>query len=221
MRGFNPYLIMWRGLDVTVALGGLIVLAPLLLLIAAAVALTDGRPILFRQVRVGRSGSPFKLAKFRSMRTNLAGAQITSGRDRRVTGLGRILRRYKLDELPQLWNVLAGHMSLIGPRPEVPSFVDRSSPVWREVLSVRPGITDLASLVYRDEEGLLTAAGDPESHYREVILPDKLALNLQYMRMRSPGSDLRIIALTLAASIFPRSFDSQRVRNLFLKAQST
>jgi len=212
---------LWRGVDVTVALAGLIVLAPLLLLIAAGVVLTDGRPVLFRQVRVGRDGSLFKLAKFRSMRAGLPGTRITAGGDRRVTSLGRVLRKYKLDELPQLWNVLAGHMSLIGPRPEVPSFVDPASPMWREVLSVRPGITDLASLVYRDEERLLMETGDPERHYREVILPDKLALNVQYLRMRSPGRDLRIIAMTLAASVFPRSFDSKRMRSLFLGTQST
>ncbi|MCC6862440.1 MAG: sugar transferase [Bryobacterales bacterium] len=217
--GYYP--VLCRVVDVAVALAGFTVLAPLLLLIAAAVLLTGGPPVLFRQVRVGRSGVPFRLLKFRSMRQGQAGAQITAGGDRRVTGLGRILRKYKLDELPQLWNVLAGEMSLIGPRPEVPAFVDASSPVWREVLSVRPGITDLASLVYRHEERLLSEARDPETYYRTAILPDKLALNVQYLRMRSPRRDARIVAMTLAASLFPRSIDPKRIRNLFLGTQNT
>jgi lipopolysaccharide/colanic/teichoic acid biosynthesis glycosyltransferase len=210
-----------RCLDVAAALAGLVILAPLLVAIGIAVVLADGFPVLFRQLRVGMNGSPFHLLKFRSMRTGVAGTRITAGRDNRVTALGRLLRRYKLDELPQLWNVLAGDMSLIGPRPEVPAFVDLDLPVWREVLRVRPGITDLASLVYRDEERLLQGRADPEAYYRQVILPDKLGLNVAYLRARSWSRDLRILLLTLTSSLFPRAFDAGRIRQLFLETETT
>src|SRR6266542_2172591 len=159
------------------AAAGLVIGSPVLLCVSAAIALEDGLPILFRQTRVGRHGKQFKLLKFRSMRTGVAGARITSGADNRITRTGRILRKYKLDELPQLWNVLKGDMGLIGPRPEVPPFVDLSDAAWMAVLAVRPGITDLATLLYRDEERLLAQAGNTEEFYRNTILPAKLALN--------------------------------------------
>ena len=211
---------MNRGFDIVAAGAGVILLGPLLLAIGLAVALADGFPVVFRQTRVGRNGARFSLLKFRSMRTGVAGARITADEDCRVTALGRVLRRYKLDELPQLWNVLRGDMSVIGPRPEVPAFVDLESPVWREVLSVRPGITDLASLMYRDEERLLAGSADTEARYREVILPDKLALNIVYLRTRSFVRDLRIILLTAASSLFPRTFDARRVRHCLFEIQT-
>src|SRR5207249_11392098 len=119
------------------------------------------------------------------MRSGLRGVRITASTDERITRVGGVLRRYKLDELPQLWNVARGDMSLVGPRPEVPDFVDMSVPIWRRVLSVKPGITDVTTLAYRHEEELLAGVADPEKHYREVILPAKLDLNAQYIRKRS------------------------------------
>ncbi len=178
---------------------GLVVLAPVLALIAAAIVLEAGFPVLFRQTRVGRGGRPFRLVKFRSMRMDVAGTRITAGRDPRVTRVGAWLRRRKIDELPQLWNVLRGDLSLVGPRPEIPPFVDTQDPVWRAVLEVRPGITDPASLQFRHEEELLSGAADAERYYREAILPPKLALNLEYIRTRTFWGDLKLIARTLRA----------------------
>lgn len=187
-------------------------LSPLLLLLGAAVAVTSGFPILFRQKRIGQGGEPFELLKFRSMRTGMAGTSITAGSDPRVTPVGAFLRRYKLDELPQLWNVFNGTMSLIGPRPEVPGFVDTGDPLWREVLALRPGITDLATLVYRDEETVLKAAADPERYYRETVLPDKLRMNVDYARRRSWSRDLELLLLTARYSLSPAGFDPAAIR---------
>ncbi|MBZ5604471.1 MAG: sugar transferase [Acidobacteriia bacterium] len=205
---------MKRCLDIFGAGLGLIVLLPVFALISVCIWLEDRGSPLFHQKRVGRHGRFFELMKFRSMRTGTRGATITAGGDPRCTRVGRVLRRYKLDELPQLWNVLRGDMSLVGPRPEIPLFVDASAPVWQDVLSVRPGITDLASLIYRNEEELLRLAADVEREYRERILPDKLQLNLQYLKRQSMTGDLYIILLTLRYSLFPAAFDSGRVRQL-------
>ena len=180
---------------------GLVVLAPALVLIAMAIVLEDGFPVLFRQTRVGRGGRPFRLVKFRSMRVGVAGTRITAGRDPRVTRVGKWLRRRKVDELPQLWNVLMGDLSLVGPRPEIPPFVDTEDPVWRAVLEVRPGITDLASLQFRREEEMLAGAADAERYYREAILPPKLSLNLEYIRTRTFWGDLKLIVQTLRACV--------------------
>jgi lipopolysaccharide/colanic/teichoic acid biosynthesis glycosyltransferase len=198
-----------------IAAAGLIVFSPILAAAAAAVAVEDGQPVLFRQTRVGKSGRPFELLKFRSMHTGTPGASITSARDSRITRVGRVLRRYKIDELPQLWNVVRGDMSLIGPRPEVPEFVDMTDPVWREILTVRPGISDLASLVYRDEEKLLSTAVDTGRFYRETVLPAKLALSLHYLRIRSLWTDARLLVLTLRYSFFPSGFDPDLVQKQF------
>lgn len=178
---------------------GLVLLAPALALIAVAIVLEDGFPVLFRQTRIGRGGRPFRLVKFRSMRVGVAGTRITARRDPRVTRVGAWLRRRKVDELPQLWNVLTGDLSLVGPRPEIPPFVDTEDPMWRAVLEVRPGITDLASLEFRREEEMLAVAADAEQYYRETILPPKLALSLQYIRTRTFWGDLKLIARTLRA----------------------
>jgi len=193
--------------DAIVSAGGLIVLSPILLLVAIAVVLEDGLPVFFQHERVGRGGRLFCLWKFRSMRTNLCGSSITSSDDPRVTRSGRVLRRYKIDELPQLWNVIRGEMSLVGPRPEIPRFVNFNDPVWRAVLGRKPGITDLASLAYRNEEKLLGRSSHPEDYYQEVILPAKLALNLQYAQTRSFWSDIKLILLTLRYSFFPSGFE--------------
>lgn len=185
--------------DRVAAAVGLLLLSPALALLAVAIALEDGFPVLFRQTRVGRGGRPFRLVKFRSMLAGVAGTRITAGRDPRVTRVGAWLRRYKIDELPQLWNVLKGDLSLVGPRPEIPPFVDEKDPAWRAVLAVRPGITDPATLQFRHEEEVLAGAGDPEQYYRETILPAKLALNLEYIRARTFWGDLKLIARTVRA----------------------
>jgi lipopolysaccharide/colanic/teichoic acid biosynthesis glycosyltransferase len=158
-----------RLLDVTGALIALIVLAPLFALAALLILLTDGRPILFRHGRVGRDGEPFLILKFRTMRSGSDGLAITTSNDGRVTKAGAWLRRLKIDELPQLVNVLRGEMSLIGPRPEAPEYVEFGDGRWRKVLAVRPGITDLATLAFRNEEEILGPASDPDAYYRSVI----------------------------------------------------
>jgi len=172
--------------------------------------------VLFVHKRVGQHGREFELLKFRTMRIDTAGPSITAGGDPRVTSVGRILRKFKLDELPQLWNVVRGEMAFIGPRPEVPEFVDLADPVWQEVLSVKPGITDLASLVFRNEEEILSSAGDPVRYYREVVLPEKLRLNLLYQRERNWWTDLKLIALSLRYSLIPAGFEAERARRLVL-----
>jgi len=201
-----------RVCDISVTIVLLAVLAPLILLLAAAVLASDGFPIIFRQKRIGRNGQPFYIYKFRSMRRDGSrGLHITVANDRRITGVGAWLRRFKLDELPQLFNVLKGEMSLIGPRPEVPEYVQFDDALWRAVLQARPGITDLASLAYRDEEQYLLPAADPDAYYRTVLLPEKLRLNVAYQESRSLPRDVRLLWLTARYSLFPRGFDRGRV----------
>jgi lipopolysaccharide/colanic/teichoic acid biosynthesis glycosyltransferase len=194
-----------RLLDIFCAAAGLILLAPLLAGIALAVKCSSRGPVLFRQERVGCGGETFKMWKFRSM---IAGADtmgplITAAGDSRVNRIGRYLRRWKLDELPQLWNVLCGDMSLVGPRPEVPLYVRDYTPAQRQVFTVRPGITDPASLRYRNEENILAAAADRESFYKQVILPCKIVLNLEYVQTFSWHLDLAVILRTLTAIFRP------------------
>ncbi len=195
---------MKRAFDIAFALLLLLLLLPLLLLIACCVAFTSAGGAFFRQVRVGRNGGEFRLLKFRTMRTGSeAKGQLTiGGRDPRVTGVGFWLRKTKLDELPQLWNVLVGDMSVVGPRPEVPRYVALYSSEQRAVLSVRPGITGMASINYIDENELLAKAADPERAYIEVVMPAKLALDLRYVREQSLGLDVRIIAATVRRVFF-------------------
>ncbi|MBL9119708.1 MAG: sugar transferase [Phycisphaerae bacterium] len=167
-------------------------------LIAMAIVLTDGLPVLFRQTRVGRHGREFTLLKFRSMRGAPKGASggFEPGQTSRVTGVGRLLRRTKLDELPQLFNVLRGDMSVVGPRPEVPRWTSVHGEMWKVVLSVRPGLTDPASLAFSDEESILAAAEDPEAAYRDEVLPRKLRLAMEYARTRTVAGDVGIIVAT-------------------------
>ena len=188
-----------RAFDILFALALLLLLFPLLLLFALAVAFTSPGGAFFRQTRVGKEGLPFRLLKFRTMRPGSeAQGQLTiGGRDPRITGVGYLLRKTKLDELPQLWNVLIGDMSVVGPRPEVPKYVDMYSMEDRAILSVRPGITGLASINYIDENEMLARAEDPERAYIEEVMPAKLALDLKYVKERSFGLDLRIILSTV------------------------
>lgn len=176
---------------------GLLLLAPLFLAVSVWVKLDSPGPVLFRQTRVGRFGVPFTIHKFRTMRVE-PGSAITVGEDPRITRSGRFLRASKLDELPQLWDVLRGAMSLVGPRPELPRYVELYPADLRErVLSVRPGITDPASLAFSHEAELLAAAADPEREYREVVLPAKLSLSAEYASRASVATDLRLILATL------------------------
>jgi lipopolysaccharide/colanic/teichoic acid biosynthesis glycosyltransferase len=180
-----------------IALGALVALAPVLLLIAAAIRLDSPGPVLYRAERCGRGGAPFAALKFRTMtwRPDASGPAISGPADARVTRLGRSLRRARLDELPQLWNVIRSEMRLIGPRPEDPRFVDLADPLQREALSVRPGITGLAQLAFADEARVLGRT-DPEQAYRTVVQPRKLRVDAAYVRRRSVRLDLWILAST-------------------------
>lgn len=201
---------MKRLFDVLAAVLGLILLGPLFLVVAAAIAVEDGAPVFFRQQRVGRAGRPFQLWKFRTMRVDAEriGGQLTVGHDPRITRVGRWLRRTKIDELPQLINVLRGEMSLVGPRPEVPRYVAMYSPEQRAVLDELPGITDPASLRYYDESAVLATATDPERHYISHVMPEKIRLNLEYAAQATPLTDLLIVLSTLRR-IVVRSRDEQ------------
>ena len=177
-------------------------LGPVLVLLALVVKWTSPGPVFFGQERVGRGGRNFRILKFRTMVADAErrGLHITAGGDPRITSVGRFLRHYKMDELPQLWNVLVGDMSLVGPRPEVAKYVALYSPEQRRVLEVRPGITDPASLAYRHEEALLARAADPERFYIETVMPAKLRINLDYINHRTFVRDLAVLLRTLHTS---------------------
>lgn len=193
---------MSRGFDVLVGFGCLIPVIPILLVLAACIRVLDGRPVLFRQKRVGYAGTTFWLIKFRTMRPPAkSDPGFQAGSTMRVTGLGRLLRAAKLDELPQLINVIRGDMSIVGPRPEVPDWVERCPALFDPVLAVRPGITDPASLVFRHEQSLLEGCDDPEAYYRDQVLPAKLALSADYLRSRTLWSDLIVIGSTACAVV--------------------
>jgi len=193
----------------------LIVLLPVFAAVALLIFCADGRPIFFTQMRVGRKGRLFYIWKFRTMVATGQGPAITVAGDLRVTRVGRLLRRYKIDELPQLANVLKGEMSLVGPRPEVPECVDYDAPVWRAILSVRPGITDPAALVYHNEEYLLAYSDRLMQSYRECVLPNKLLLSLKYLNSRSFRTDISLIFLTIQCSFLGRPLNPTSLTSLF------
>lgn len=188
-----------RLFDVLSAFAGLLLLMPLFILVAAAIKLDDGGPVFFRHERIGKGNKPFGMYKFRSMRVDAAqhGGPLTVGGDPRITRSGRWLRKSKLDELPQLWNVLRGEMSLVGPRPEVAKYVSLYTAEQRKVLDLVPGITDPASIKFRDEEQLLAQANEPERIYIETIMPEKIRLNLEYAAQATFWRDIGVILLTL------------------------
>jgi lipopolysaccharide/colanic/teichoic acid biosynthesis glycosyltransferase len=188
-----------RVVDVAASAAGIVLLSPLLAAVAATVGASSPGPVFFSQERVGQGGRKFKLFKFRTMTHRSAGAQITVAGDARVTSIGRLLRRTKIDELPQLWNVLVGDMSLVGPRPEVERYVKIFAKDYAEILRVKPGITDFAAIEYRDEERILAAAQDPEAEYCRVVLPAKIALYRRYIAQQSLGRDFAILVKTIAA----------------------
>ena len=193
-------MVLKRLFDLACSVIGLVVLAPILVLVSLFVWLGDRGPVFFRQERVGRGGRLFRIHKFRTMRVASSGSQVTSADDDRITPLGKVLRKTKIDELPQLIDVALGDMSLVGPRPEVPRYVELWGEEARtEILSIRPGITDPAAIAYRNEQDELAAAEDPETHYTQVILPRKVAMYRDYVRNRSFVGDLKVILGTVAA----------------------
>jgi lipopolysaccharide/colanic/teichoic acid biosynthesis glycosyltransferase len=194
---------MKRLFDLLAGALGLVVLAPLLVVIAVWIKLDSPGPVFFLQERVGRFGRPFRIVKFRSMAAKpvAGGALLTVGRDPRITRAGHVLRRFKLDELPQLFNVVKGDMSLVGPRPEVARYIECYPPESRRVvLGVRPGITDPASIAFVNESEVLANAPDPERMYVESILPEKIRLYEQYVATRSFFGDVRLIVRTIRAA---------------------
>ncbi|WP_394673706.1 sugar transferase [Limnobacter sp.] len=191
-----------RTFDFVLALFGVLLLSPMLLLVALLIKRDSPGPVFFRQERIGRHGKPFRIHKFRTMTVAQPGAamQITVGNDSRITEIGTFLRHYKIDELPQLIDVLQGSMSLVGPRPEVPKYVALyPEPTKSIVLSVRPGITDLASIEYRSESELLGKSSNPEQTYVEEVMPAKLAYCVQYVQQQSVWLDIQIIVRTFLA----------------------
>ena len=195
-----------RIMDVLGSSLGLVVLSPLFLACAVAVKLDSAGPVLFRQERVGLRGRSFRIRKFRTMRVHDgSGLQVTAAGDARITRVGRFLRRSKLDELPQLIDVLAGNMSLVGPRPEVPHYMALYAPEVREqILSVRPGITDNAAMAFRDEERMLAASDDVERTYVQEVMPIKQRYYLDYVKHQSVAGDLMIIARTVWTIVGPQ-----------------
>lgn len=189
-----------RTFDIIVAGLALMVLWPAMLLIAMAIRLTSPGPVLYRQTRMGQGLKPFAILKFRTMVVDAdkLGLPLTAGADPRITPIGRFLRKSKLDELPQLINVVKGDMSIVGPRPEVPKYVELFPQEFAEILQLRPGLTDLASIKYRDEAALLAAAADPEHEYQTRVLPDKLELARQYVEHSSLRLDVWLILRTIA-----------------------
>ena len=194
---------MIRLSDIIFSLLGLLFICPVFLFVAIWIVIDNPGPVFYRQQRVGKDGKDFGLLKFRSMRVGADKMSlITIGeRDPRVTRAGYYIRKYKLDELPQLWNVLRGDMSLVGPRPEVRRYVDLYTTEQRRVLSVRPGITDYASIEYIDENRILAQSADPDKTYVEEIMPAKIALNMRYIEHRTYGEYIKIILLTLSKII--------------------
>lgn len=190
---------MTRLLDIIFALFGVIILSPFFILLSLWVKLDSKGPVLYKQKRIGCGGEEFSLLKFRSMHVDAdkKGLLTVGGRDPRITRSGFILRKFKLDELPQLFNVLAGDMSLVGPRPEVKKYVDLYTDEQRKILSVRPGITDMASIEFSNENEILEQQADPEQYYIDHIMPEKIRLNQQYIQAPTVGNYFRIILLTV------------------------
>ena len=201
---------MKRTFDVVLSIFGLVIASPLLFIIAVMILLLNGVPILFIQKRIGLFGNTFLLYKFRTMTTAKYSREgsFDAGNTNRVTHLGVFLRKTKLDELPQLWNILKGEMSFVGPRPEVRKWVDVYPDRWVKILIVRPGITDPASIYYRNEEELLAQADDPVACYRDQILPHKLDLYEEYVKSRTFWGDIFLIFKTIMLVIFPKKYSS-------------
>ncbi len=201
-----------RAFDFVASFSGLVLLSPVMLAVAAAVRLSSPGPVLYVQNRVGRQGRLFRCAKFRTMRVGAdAGGSVTTATDSRITPVGRFLRRWKLDELPQLWNVLTGRMSFVGPRPDVPGYADRLHGEDRRILDLRPGITGPATLLFREEERLLALAKDPKAFNDEVIFPEKVRINREYLETASFWRDIGYILATVAPGLVKRTGAERRL----------
>ena len=198
-----------RSFDIVASLTGLLFLSPFLLLVSLIIRLQGQGPVIFRQVRTGRYGSPFVIYKFRTMKMNCGGHTVTIKGDGRITAVGRVLRKYKIDELPELWNVLKGDMSFVGPRPDMPELAGTLTGDDRLILELRPGITGPATLKYANEEDLLASKADPKKFNDEVLWPDKVRINLDYYRNMSFMADLKIIARTIFRKYHSYSFEQQ------------
>lgn len=196
---------MKRVFDLIVSSFGLLLLQPLFVVTAILIKVDSPGPIFFRQERIGRNFRRFMICKFRTMVANAEkeGLRITSGGDCRVTKVGRILRKFKIDELPQLFNVLKGDMSLVGPRPEVEEYVTLYEADYREILKRRPGITDVSSIIFREEEAVLKNQVDPEGYYKKTLLPEKIRLAKEYIRKSSFLYDLKLVLNTLHRIFYP------------------
>jgi lipopolysaccharide/colanic/teichoic acid biosynthesis glycosyltransferase len=206
-RALFRLILVKRVFDFIVSALGIVVFSPLLILSALLVKVDSPGPIFFKQQRIGKEFRPFWIYKFRTMRASLEqGPNITIGNDPRITGIGRLLRQTKIDELPQLINILRGEMSFVGPRPEVPQYVQLYRKEYQQILTVRPGLTDLASLKYRDEAALLAGAENPEEEYVTRILPDKIMLATDYIQRASFFFDLRLILETILRLVLGRVF---------------
>lgn len=207
-------MLLKRAVDLLLSAAILILLSPVLAAVTLAILLESGRPVLFSQVRVGRRLRTFRILKFRTMHIQNNGPSITVAGDRRVTRIGRILRKTKLDELPQFWNVIRGDMSIVGPRPEVPEYVHMFRERYERILALRPGITDYASIYFRNEEELLSRCSDPFLEYRDHVLPAKLDLAERYLRERGMMLDLKIIFQSALVAFAPASISgSGSVKN--------
>jgi len=199
-----------RWIECLVAALGLLIAAPIIAVCGVAVVLTSRGPMLFRQRRVGRNGTPFTLWKLRTMRPNHSGPQVTSHGDDQIIAVGRFLRKTKLDEVPELWNILRGDMSFVGPRPEVPRYVDLNNVKWQQILAVRPGLTDPVTIQLRNEEEVLARiAGDREQFYLQQLQPVKLDGYLHYLSQRTWVTDLGVIWATVVAVLFPRKHSAE------------
>lgn len=209
--------IIKRLFDIVFSFIGLLLLLPLFLLVAILIKIDSRGPIFFKQQRIGRNFAPFAINKFRTMKIDADGngLQITVGGDKRITRIGKILRKSKIDELPQLLNVLIGDMSIVGSRPEMPQYVEFYKTDYKDILSKRPGITDIASVTFRDEESVLKDKDDPEWYYKFVLLPRKIELAQKYTKQATFFSDLKIILMT-----FYRLFRSNTQDSFLLDPQN-
>ncbi len=193
---------MKKAFDILFSIVGLICLSPLFVVVAIVIKITMPGPVFFKQMRIGYLGKPFTIYKFRSMVINKSSVSVTLKSDRRITPFGSFLRNSKIDEFPQLWNILIGDMSFVGPRPDVPGYADQLEGEEKIILSVKPGLTGLDSVKYPDEEEILHDQKDPEKFYDEVLYPDKVRININYIEHKSFMLDLRIIMNTLLGRKF-------------------
>jgi lipopolysaccharide/colanic/teichoic acid biosynthesis glycosyltransferase len=190
-----------RAFDIIASIVGLILLFPVFIIIAVFIKIKTPGPVLFTQVRAGRQGKPFTIYKFRTMVVNHGGSTISVKGERRITPLGAVLRKYKLDELPELWNILKGNMSFVGPRPDIPEYASRLTGPEKKILELRPGLTGPATLLYANEEDLLTSVSDPQKYNDEVLWPDKVKINLNYYYNNNFIGDILIILRTIFGRI--------------------